>query len=207
MVKQIFLVRHAESESNIERYFAGWLDSPLTELGLAQARALSRRLLKENIGQIFCSSSKRAMDTLDVIGLKAPVLYSQELREKNYGELEGKAWTEVPDAEEHHLNPFLRAPGGESGEDVQKRVVSFFSKTILPCKAEKVLLVSHHGPLVTLTCHILGIPLDRWRGLRFGNAGLSLLVKEEGIWRLKLWNSLSGLGLISDTPIIQDFQT
>jgi broad specificity phosphatase PhoE len=203
MVEQIFLVRHAEAESNAKRYFAGWLDSPLTELGKAQALALSKRLPREKVDKIFCSTSQRARDTLDLIGLKAPVVYSPNLREKNYGKLEGTKWGGVEGSEVYHMDPFVRAPGGESTQEVQKRVVSFFEKEIFPLKEKKVLVVSHHGALITFSCHMLGIPINRWRGLRLGNGGLSLFVKEEGIWRLKLWNSLSSLGLLNDGPLLK----
>lgn len=192
MLKEIFLVRHAQSEANKEGYFAGWSDSPLTELGIKQAIQLRKRLAKEGIGEAFCSDLGRAIQTLELIGLKLPTTYSPLLREKNYGKLEGMKWSKK--FEEHHLKPFLKAPGGESTQDVQKRVWTFFQEKVFTSKKEKVLVVSHHNALVSFACTLLKIPLKEWRRLRLGNASLSIFEKEEEIWRLKLWNSLSYLG-------------
>src|SRR3989344_7957164 len=73
MVSSIFLVRHAEAESNAKSYYGGWTDSPLTALGLKQAASLKKRLNHEPIGRVFCSDSKRARDTLELLELKCPV--------------------------------------------------------------------------------------------------------------------------------------
>ena len=200
--QKIFLVRHAQSEANEGRYFAGWRDSPLTQLGVLQARALRKRLKHECIGKAFCSDLGRAKKTLELTGLDCATIFSSSLREKNYGELEGVKWSAALD--EHHINPFLRAPGGESAADVQKRVWSFFEEKVFPSREKKVLVVSHHTPLVSFACRLLEMSLKNLRRLSLGNAGLCLLSREEGLWRIKLWNSLSYLGQKSDFPLIPE---
>lgn len=203
MAKTIFLVRHGESASNSQRYFAGWTDSPLTPLGRKQAHLLRKRLSREGIGRAFCSDLSRARDTARLLSLGCPIAYSKSLREKNYGALEGVNWGEDTNKyARYHSDAYARPPEGENCADLQKRVVSYFRSRVLCAKEEKVLVVSHHGPIVLFACHLLGIPLKNWRRLRLGNCGLCIVTSEDGVWRLKLWNSLSHYGLLTFRPLL-----
>jgi len=195
MPSEIFLLRHGESNANKGNTFGGWSDTPLTQLGIEQAKALSKRLGKERIAVAYCSDLLRTRQTMEHAQLGCEVVYSPALRERNYGKLEGKPWDSIPNPENYHLDPYLRPPGGETPAEVQERVSSYFENTIAKDKHSKVLVVSHHGPLVLLAMHLLGMPLNKWRTLALGNGGLSIFAWEEGIWRMRLWNSLSSLGL------------
>ncbi len=205
MVETLFLVRHGEAKSNVEKYFAGWsADSPLTSLGREQALVLRKRLAKEEIGKIFCSDAARTKETVRLLGLGNPIAYSSELRERNYGVLEGIKWGDDEEKyEKYHSDPFIRPKDGENCEDVQRRVISFFKREVFPANEEKVLVVSHHNPLVLFACHELGMPIEKWRMLRLGNCGLCIFTKEGKAWRLKLWNSLSHYGLMNFKPLLQ----
>jgi 2,3-bisphosphoglycerate-dependent phosphoglycerate mutase len=203
MAETVFLVRHGESSSNVGRYFGGWLDDPLTPLGMRQAAVLRKRLSKEDIGRAFCSDLLRTRQTIEALRLPCPVDYSKQLREKSYGKLEGVKWGEDEDKYyRFHTDAYARAPGGETSVEVQKRTVAFFNSKVFPAEEEKVLVVSHHGPIVLLTCHLLGMPIKNWRKLRLGNCGLSILTREGNMWRLKLWNSLSHFGLENFKPLL-----
>ncbi|MFA6214685.1 MAG: histidine phosphatase family protein [Candidatus Micrarchaeia archaeon] len=203
MAEKIFLVRHGEADSNAGSFFAGWKDVALTPLGRQQALLLSRRLLREGIGRAYCSDLLRARQTLEAISLPCPVEYSPQLREKNYGELEGVKWEDDEKRyEKYHLDSSARPPGGENNVDVQRRACEYFEKKVLNSAEEKVLVVSHHGPIVLFSCQMLGIPISNWRKLRLGNCGLCIFSKEGKMWRLTLWNSLSHYGLESFRPLL-----
>lgn len=203
MAKTVFIVRHGEAESNVEKYFDGWGDSPLTSLGREQASMLRKRLAREGISRVFCSDLARARETLSYLRLACPVTYSKALREKNYGRLEGVAWGDDEEKfERQHLDPYVRPPGGETASEVQKRSWDYFSSHVFEAKEEKVLVVSHHGPIVLLACRLLGMPLDKWRYLRLGNCGLCILTRDDKIWRVKLWNSLSHYGLLNFSSLL-----
>ena len=202
MAEVVYFVRHGEAESNLGKYFAGFYDSPLTTLGKRQAAVLKKRLAHEKIGRAFCSDLSRARNTLEALSLSCPQEFSRELREKNYGELEGLDWgKDEENLAAHHSDPYLCAPGGESYAQVQMRAVAYIDKSVLPSSEEEVLVVAHHGPIVLLACHLMQIPISNWRALRLGNCGLSIFTRENGIWRLKLWNSLSHFGLESFSPL------
>jgi len=204
MVETLFLVRHGEAESNVKRYFAGWsAESSLTPLGKEQAKLLRRRLAKEGIGKIFCSDLERTQETARLLSLKCPITYSDSLRERNYGVLEGVEWgKDEKKYEAYHSDPFIRPKGGENCADVQKRVLSYFKRNVLSCLEEKVLVISHHNPLVLFAAHQLGMPMEKWRALRLGNCGLCIFTKEGKGYRLKLWNSLSHYGLLNFKPLL-----
>jgi len=197
-------VRHGEAESNAGNFFGGWLDVPLTALGARQAALLKKRFAREGIGRAYCSDLLRARQTLEQIGLGCPVEYARGLREKSYGELEGVSWAgQEKKYEKYHLDAFARAPEGENSRDVQRRVVSYFTKKVLNAKEDKVLVVSHHGPIVLFACHVLKMPISQWRTLRLGNCGLCIFSKEGKMWRMTLWNSLSYYGLESFSPLLK----
>jgi len=203
MVHKIFLVRHGEAESNSGDFFGGWMDVPLTELGRHQASLLKKRLAHEDIGRAYCSDLLRTRQTLEGIAPSCPVEYAKELREKSYGELEGVSWAgQEKKYEKYHLDSTVRAPGGENNADVQKRVVSYFTKKVMNSKEGKVLVVSHHGPIVLFACHVLKVPITNWRALRLGNCGLCIFSKEGKTWRMTLWNSLSHYGLQNFSPLL-----
>lgn len=198
------LLRHGEAQSNKEKTFAGWADVPLTPLGIEQAELLSKRLYREKFDHAYCSDLLRCRETLRLSKVKAPATFARELREKNYGQVEGINWEEHPEYHEQHTNPFNTAPGGESALGVQQRVVDYFENEITKSGFERVLLVSHHGPIVLLSCHLLHIPIEYWRSLRMGNAGLSQFDWEEGQLRLTLWNSLSHFGMITNRGLFRE---
>lgn len=206
MVKNIMLIRHAQSISNLEKFFAGHNDVGLTELGIRQARHLSKRLEDEVFDAVFCSDLERCKRTLKLAGVigEGKTFYSKKLREKDYGDLEGTPWSGHREYYKYHLDPFLRSPNGESAEDVQKRVVSYFESRIDVPELDNVLIVSHHGPITLLACHLLGMPIKECRGLRMGNAGISIFEKGEGRFRLTLWNSVSYLGLRTSVPLFAE---
>jgi len=204
MLKSLMLLRHAQAISNEGKFFAGWNDVPLTPLGIEQSKILSKRLSHEKFDRIFCSDLFRAKETLRLSGAAAPTTYSQDLREKNYGLLEGRKWEENPDDWAQHIDPYALAPNGESALDVQKRVVNYFDTDIKNSGAKHALIVSHHGPIMLLSCHLLSIPIENWRSLRMGNAGLSRFDFEEGRFRLTLWNSLSHLGMKTNRGLLPE---
>ena len=203
MVSTIFLVRHAEAVANVAETYDGWHDTPLTPLGLQQATALKKRMTREGIAKVFCSDLKRAKQTLELLALKCPVEFSKALRERSYGKLEGTKWDADPLKKKHHFDVNAKPPGGESPEEVQKRVWNFFEQEVFCAEEEKVLVLSHHTPLVVFACKFLDMPLARWRAFKLGNASLSIIINEDGLWRITLWNSMSSLGLQNYGPLLK----
>ena len=94
MIKLV-LVRHGESEWNLENKFTGWTDVDLSPNGINEA-SLAGKLLKDNgytFDVAFTSVLKRANHTLDIIlneiNLDIPINYTWRLNERHYGALQG----------------------------------------------------------------------------------------------------------------------
>lgn len=98
---RIILVRHGLSEDNLHAIWAGHKDSPLCSTGILQAKSLGIALANYNLSAIYSSDLKRASRTAEEI-LQAnktvpppPLVQTQSLREQNFGQAEGKNWSEV----------------------------------------------------------------------------------------------------------------
>jgi 2,3-bisphosphoglycerate-dependent phosphoglycerate mutase len=166
----LILLRHGESQWNLENRFTGWVDVPLSERGEAEARAAGEKLRGRRIDVLYTSVLRRAIDTADLAletaGLGAlPTERDAALNERMYGDLQGlnKAGAaEKFGAEQVKLwrrSYDIRPPGGESLADTAARVLPYWETHILPdLKAGKNVLVAAHGnSLRALVMHLDGL--------------------------------------------------
>lgn len=180
---RLLLVRHGITEFNSTRRFAGYSDVEMSAVGLRQVEKLRDRLAGEKIDVVYSSDLKRAMVTAEVIcsDRQVDIVACPELREVNYGEVEGLTYPEIrqryPEVAESVANFTLRLnfPGGESFEEFIERVSKFADRLNRHAPSETVLVVSHSGPLRTLVCALMGIAHTCWWQLRFDNASLSIV--------------------------------
>jgi 2,3-bisphosphoglycerate-dependent phosphoglycerate mutase len=154
---KLVLVRHGQSQWNLENRFTGWVDVPITPLGAEEAHRAGKELKGIHFDLAFTSALKRAQQTLDIIlgeigqpGL--PTEKDQALNERHYGDLQGlnKAETakKYGDAQVHtwRRSYDVKPPNGESLKDTAARTLPYFEKKILPAAASgKNVLVSAHG--------------------------------------------------------------
>ena len=155
----LVLVRHGQSQWNLENRFTGWIDVPLTEKGRAEARAAGRLIAGQRIRFDLCFTSvlTRAIETLSIILAelkqeKLPVVKDQALNERHYGDLQGLDKDEMRKKfGEEQVKLWRRSydaapPNGESLKDTAARTLPFFDSRILPeIKDGKNVLVSAHG--------------------------------------------------------------
>jgi 2,3-bisphosphoglycerate-dependent phosphoglycerate mutase len=155
----LVLVRHGQSQWNLENRFTGWVDVPLTEQGRAEAKKAGELLKKAGIRFDLAYSSvlQRANQTLaeilTVLGqTQIPVTRDQALNERHYGELQGlnKDETRKKFGEEQvklwRRSYDIAPPGGESLKDTAARAIPCFESKILPqLKAGKNVIVAAHG--------------------------------------------------------------
>jgi broad specificity phosphatase PhoE len=162
---RIILVRHGETEWNVEQRFRGHHDIPLNEAGIAQARALSVRLASEEVTAIYSSRLQRALKTAQMIaephGLQAiPV---DGLTNVNYGELEGLTMTEMAEKfpELYHtlLNAphLVRFPHGDTLDDLTSRAMGGIREILAQHEGQTLIAVSHQVVSRVLLCAMLGL--------------------------------------------------
>lgn len=161
----LVLMRHGQSQWNLENRFTGFKDVELSDLGREEARIAGKNLAAAGIefDQVFTSTLKRAADTAE-IALKEcgqeDLIRSMErqdaLRERDYGDLTGlnKDETKAKFGEDQvHIwrrSYDVQPPGGESLEDVvEKRVRPYYNAEIKPLvdDGENILIAAHGNSL------------------------------------------------------------
>ncbi len=153
----LVLLRHGESQWNLENRFTGWIDVPLTEKGREEARRAGEKLQQIRFDKAYTSVLQRATETLDIVlrvigQQRIPVVYDQALNERHYGDLQGlnKAETAQKYGKEQ-VHQWRRSydvapPGGESLKDTAARTLPYFEAHIEPdLRAGNNVLVSAHG--------------------------------------------------------------
>jgi 2,3-bisphosphoglycerate-dependent phosphoglycerate mutase len=154
---QLILLRHGQSQWNLENRFTGWTDVPLSEQGEQDAIASGKALKGRTFDAAFTSVLTRAIDTLSIV-LETmghgplPITRDAALNERHYGDLQGlnKAETAQKFGEEQvklwRRSYSTRPPGGESLEDCYNRVIPYLEAHILPLvHAGKSVIVTAHG--------------------------------------------------------------
>lgn len=161
------LLRHGESQWNLENRFTGWVDVPLSPKGEEEAKEAGRKLTGYRFDRAYTSVLTRAIDTLrivlEVIGQTAiPVEKNQALNERLYGDLQGlnKADTIRKYGEQQvrlwRRSYDVRPPGGESLKDTAARVLPYYEAQILPhlLKGETLIIAAHGNSLRALVMHL-----------------------------------------------------
>ncbi len=159
----LVIVRHGQSEWNLQNRFTGETDVQLTALGREEALAAGDKLRQLNFFHAFTSQLIRAIETLHLIlehsGQPAcPVTRDRALNERNYGRLQGLNKAEV--AKEYgeeqvaiwRRSYSVRPPGGESLADTAARVLPYYHAEIEPMlrDGKNVLIVAHGNSLRAL---------------------------------------------------------
>jgi 2,3-bisphosphoglycerate-dependent phosphoglycerate mutase len=161
----LVLVRHGQSEWNLQNLFTGWRDVDLTEKGVTEARNAGRKLkaLGVTFDIAYTSDLKRAQNTLSLIleemgQSSLQVIRNVALNERDYGDLSGlnkddarKKWGE----EQVHIwrrSYDVAPPGGESLKDTLARTLPYYVTEILPrvLRGERVLVAAHGNSLRAL---------------------------------------------------------
>lgn len=167
----VYLVRHGETQSNVERRFQGKAPVPLTARGREQAERLATFLADTSFsGRVFSSPAVRARQTAEILAeaLRVEVTRASALAEVNCGSWQGQTFAEVEAQDERYAqwrtNPTtFRFPAGETLGEVQKRAGTFFDRVVKDLGTDLV-MVSHAAILTALVAHIFRWNLeDTWR--------------------------------------------
>ncbi|MGZ5281698.1 MAG: histidine phosphatase family protein [Bacteroidia bacterium] len=183
--KEIFLIRHGETEYNRQGIIQGsGIDSDLNEQGLQQARAFYEHYKNHFFDKIYISELKRTWQTVQLFANECvPVEKHYSLNEISWGKYEGTQITKLPQPHYHDLihrwkkgETNLSIGGGESPDDVairqQKVLDIIFSRT-----EEKRILICMHGRAMRIfLCLLLGKPVYEMDEFHHSNTSLYHLV-------------------------------
>lgn len=159
----IYIVRHGQTEWNVERRIQGQEDSPLTALGLSQAKELGQLLQGVHFNAVFSSDSLRAKRTAEMIVLERElaVVTTELLRERAFGRFEGKYIAELKEFDEifeklsdEEKFSYKSESDIESDEEIASRMIRFIREIAVRFAGKTVLLVTHAGMMKALLVHL-----------------------------------------------------
>ena len=173
----LVLIRHGQSQWNLENRFTGWVDVPLTERGREEARRGAEVIRDLTFDRAFTSSLRRAHETLDIVldvigARRIPVEHNRALNERHYGALQGlnkaetakkygeaqvhtwrRSYDVAPPRDKTEWNP---EGISESLKDTAARTLPYFNAKILPLvkSGQSILVVAHGNSLRSIVMHL-----------------------------------------------------
>lgn len=201
---RLVFLRHGETAWNVRRVIQGWRGTGLNALGLRQASLAAGRFRKmgPRIDYIVSSDLKRAMQTAMALGkaLRLPVVARQDLRERNFGDWEGRSINQVLAkyklGKGQRADPFLafEPKGGESMAVFAQRMRRVLVALEAEYRGQTVAVVTHGGPVRIATCLACGIPPKKYFLIgKPGNTSVAVLAHQGGIWWMESYNDMAHL--------------
>lgn len=204
---ELILIRHGETLWNRERRMQGQTDTPLSEIGRAQARALGERMARHAFSAIYSSDLKRAWDTADAIAQLSghAIVSERRLRERTFGVFEGLTYDEMTQRypAEHarfsQRDPDYAVPGGESPRQFFERSLGCLEEIAAAHPGETVLVVTHGMILDTAYRAAHQMPLHVRREAPLLNASLNTFRREPQAWIAVSWADVDHLAEVGVT--------
>ncbi len=162
---EVILVRHGETDSNVEGRYLGLTDVSLNENGINQALGLKDKLKDIRIDYVYSSPLKRCRETAGIINEahNSAVLYSDDLKERNFGLFENLTYEEIcnkyPVQKDLWENDWVnyRIEYGESALEFHKRICSFTDGILRQKHMGVMLVVAHSGCIRSIIAKFLGL--------------------------------------------------
>lgn len=185
---KIYLIRHGQTDWNVQKKIQGSSDIELNETGIRQAEELSLRLIEQKyqFDKIYTSPKKRALTTAQIISERIKTEYEivEDFSEMNFGDWEGLSWpvvqTEYPFAYRkwHENRRYVPTPHGESYQQLLQRVLGALDK-ILEENFNNIAIVSHSAIIMSLQCYLSNIPFEEMLQFKATNASILEIESEQ----------------------------
>jgi broad specificity phosphatase PhoE len=184
--REVWLVRHGETEWSRDGRHTSTTDLPLTDVGRRVAETLSDRLDDDRFDLVLTSPRQRARETACLAG-HADAEVDDDLAEWDYGDLEGLTTEQIRTTYPDWTIWSGPVPGGESAAEVSARL----DRVVARCRAVdgRVLLFGHGHSLRALAARWLELPVSDGRHLRLDTATVSVLGWERETPVVLRWNS------------------
>jgi alpha-ribazole phosphatase len=198
----LYLIRHGETESNKQKRYQGWTESPLSAQGVRQAEKVGFFMAAQKIKGLYSSDLKRAVHTARVIGAGSglePVV-TPLLREIHFGQWEGQTFNEIEKTWGDEISAWLddpfhvAAPGGETLGQVCARMQSFLEQLAGQFSGDdRIAAVTHGGSIRALLYQVLNLDHSSFWDIKIDNASVSLLRKEGDHFKVIYYNRVHHL--------------
>ena len=162
----LWFVRHGESTWNASGFVQGQANGPvLTRKGRNEAANIAGRLVGASITAIYTSDLQRARETAEIVGraLRIAPLSDPALRERNFGQAQGRPHGELPSATsgieiDRVVDADARPAEGESLTELYGRVATFINELEMRAPEGDVLVVTHGGVIRVARAYCDGVP-------------------------------------------------
>ena len=209
----LYLVRHGQTNMNLNKIFRGRQDPPLNQTGREEARLAGAFLKEEDISFVITSPQLRATQTAETIAShhKLSVGDMKDLEDINYGEWEGMKEDDVAANyaelyEQWHANPHeVTFPGGESLPDVKNRMIDFIAKVKKSSSGRTGVAVSHRVVCKVFVCALAEIPLKYFWNIKIDTASVSKFELFEDRFIIHNLNETNHLTQLGKDRVLHDF--
>jgi broad specificity phosphatase PhoE len=197
---EIILIRHGETEWNVQEVFRGRIDVELNETGVREAELLAEYLGGVKVEAVYSSPLRRALKTAEMIARyhKLKVEIAPGLIDFDFGQWQGLPHQEVKDRYKElyaqwRENPHLvQMPDGESLAGVRERALNLVNEAVARHEGA-VVLVSHRVVNKVLICALLGLDNSHFWNIRQDTCGTTIFAYEKGRFILTKHNDTSYL--------------
>ncbi|ASN04688.1 histidine phosphatase family protein [Virgibacillus necropolis] len=178
----LYLIRHGETPSNVQRRYLGWRNEAMSEQGRLQVMDLKKHL--PALQKVYASDLDRCRETASI--LSQVVEETNRLREYNFGNFDGFTYEELQGKDEYKqwLNDMesITPPNGESLIFFKSRVLSFFAQLIDDhCYSnEPVAIITHGGVIRTMLHHWSNVSESMWDWAVAPGEAYKVILKKEG---------------------------
>jgi broad specificity phosphatase PhoE len=186
-IQRVFLIRHGETEWSLSGQHTGMTDISLTANGRKLPRRLAPVLAKVTFARVCTSPLSRARETCELAGLGERAEIDVDLVEWNYGDYEGLTPKQIHAEAPNWMLFRDGCPGGESPEDVGRRVDSVIER--VRGVEGNVALFAHGHVFRVFVARWINLP--PWAGSHFllDTATLNVLSYYRGVPAIKRWNA------------------
>ena len=207
MNTELILIRHGETAWNRERRMQGQTNTPLSDVGRAQAEAAGRRLALHPFAALYSSDLSRAWDTATAISRASgrDIRREPALRERTFGVFEGLTYDEMSQrypAEHARFalrDPDYAVPGGESPRQFYERTLTCLENIAAAHEGDCVVVVTHGLVLDTLHRAARKLALDAKREAPLLNASLNTFHRAADGWCEIAWGDVAHLADVGVT--------
>lgn len=181
MMTKLILIRHGQTDFNIQKRYCGYSNPSLNEEGRRQVNLLKNTLCEMKADILYSSDLLRAMETAQILLPDMSIQKNEKLREYNFGVFEGLTYDEIMKTHagifsEWIDDPSKRAlPEGDSFISFSKRINDGLDSILLMNKQKIIVLVTHSGPIRLILSNILKYDADKFWKIKQDNAALNII--------------------------------
>ena len=212
---RLILVRHGETEGNVNQVWHGSLDAPLTPRGERQVAATAARLAELQselpVHAFYVSPLPRAQSTAAAIAAAIGMTpqIEPDLREFDLGDWEGRSFRNLREQENlwghWELDPSFAPPNGESPISFSRRATATLTRLADRHPGQTVLVVTHGGYIGNVLAAWLSKNGEDWRAFDPPNCSITVLHRDGSRWQGELVNDITHLPAAARVDYTPDY--